>query len=138
MNECLEIEYLFGFICNWYCLVLFIIFWVSDSDMYFSFILFIFNVKLKRMINVIRYGEMNVLVGLIWNRMLVCCVIYRLGCVCCGCGMFGCDNMYFIFDDIVNVYVVLYRFLKIDEFCWILIGSWVLDFLNGVYFWIGI
>lgn len=50
MNECLEIEYLFGFICNWYCLVLFIIFWVSDSDMYFSFILFIFNVKLKRMI----------------------------------------------------------------------------------------
>lgn len=50
MNECLEIEYLFGFICNWYCLVLFIIFWVSDSDMYFSFNLFIFNVKLKRMI----------------------------------------------------------------------------------------
>lgn len=92
----------------------------------------------KEWLNVIRYGEMNVSVGLIWNRMPACCVTHRPGRVCCGCGTFGRDNTHLTSDDTANAHAVLYRSLKIDEFCRILIGSWASDFLNGVYFWIGI
>lgn len=64
-NECPEIEHPLGSTRNRYRSVPSIIFRVSDSDMHSSFILPTLNAKLKRIINVIRYGEMNVSVGLI-------------------------------------------------------------------------